>query len=56
MKENTCHNITEKNPVDDFVCSNCGLHLHDWVRIINNEDWHEFEVKYCPNCGAKVED
>ena len=25
----TCRNITEENPVDDFVCSKCGIHLYD---------------------------
>lgn len=53
MEENTYHNITEENPVDDFVCSNCGIHLADWYRI-DGEDWFEYEFKYCLNCGAKV--
>lgn len=53
MKENICQNITKENPVDDFVCSKCGLHVHDWIRE-RDEDYYEFELKYCPNCGAKV--
>ena len=52
-EENTCQNITEKDPVDDFVCSKCGIHLYDWVRVCD-EDWYEYEFKYCPNCRAKV--
>lgn len=48
-----CQNTTKENPVDDFVCSNCGIHLADWHRI-DGEDWVEYEFKYCPNCGAKV--
>ena len=52
-EENTCQNITEKDLVDDFVCSKCGIHLYDWVRVCD-EDWYEYEFKYCPNCGAKV--
>lgn len=50
---NTCHNIAEENPVDEFVCSKCGIHLYDWIRV-RDEDYYEYEFKYCPNCGAKV--
>ena len=52
-EDETCRNITEENPVDDFVCSKCGIHLYDWIRK-DDEDWYEYEFKYCPNCGAKV--
>lgn len=53
--ENVCQNITEENPVDDFVCSKCGVHLAGWYRI-GNDNWYECEFKYCPNCGAKVKE
>lgn len=44
---------------DEFVCSACGLHIEDWVRLALDEDTGEtnvrsFEMKYCPGCGAKV--
>lgn len=52
-EDKTCRNITKENPVDDFVCSKCGVHLYDWIRV-RDEDYYEYEFKYCPNCGAKV--
>lgn len=54
-KNGTCQNITEENPVDDFVCSKCGIHLAGWYRV-GNDNWYECELKHCPNCGAKVEE
>lgn len=44
---------------DQFICSECGIELQDWARIERDEDTgevthHEYEFKYCPNCGAKV--
>ena len=52
-EDDTCRNITEENPVDDFICSKCGIHLYDWIKK-DDEDCYEYEFKYCPNCGAKV--
>ena len=62
---NTCKNITENNPVDEFIWSECGFMTEDFSRIEIDEDFeegiyyeernhYEFEIKYCPNCGAKV--
>lgn len=57
-KEKTCKNTTKNHPVDEFVCSECGLVLQDYCRKILDEDGEEylfeFEIKYCPKCGAKV--
>ena len=57
-EEKTCQNISEMHPVDEFTCSKCGITLVDYVRQIVDEDYettyHEYEIKYCPNCGAKV--
>ena len=40
---------------DDFLCSKCGIHLTDWVRMdANEEDRYEYEFKFCPECGAKI--
>lgn len=58
-KEKTCKNITKQHPVDEFICSECGLILEEYhEKRIDSDDgeetFHEFEIKYCPNCGAKV--
>lgn len=55
----TCKNISEQNPVDEFICSECGFMLEDFSEKRVDEDdgdvtYHEFEMKYCPNCGARV--
>ncbi|MDY5704408.1 MAG: hypothetical protein SPK77_05575 [Lachnospiraceae bacterium] len=55
-----CHNVnTDYAECDQFVCSNCGIELQDWHRVERDEDgdivFHEYEFKYCPNCGAKIE-
>lgn len=47
---------------DKFVCKNCGLHLEDWCKIINEEyeDGYidktrsEYIFKFCPECGTKI--
>ena len=60
-----CKNLTKENPVDEFICSECGFMTDDFSRTEIDEDiddgiWYEdrtrreFEIKYCPNCGAKV--
>lgn len=53
-------NITDLNPVDAFVCSNCGFACDDVSETINDEygnfsHYREFEFKFCPNCGAKMD-
>lgn len=53
-------NITDLNPVDSFVCSHCGFACDDVSETINDEygnfsHYREFEHKYCPNCGAKMD-
>ena len=42
---------------DEFRCSECGIHLEDWVVCTDeeNECFGEYEFKYCPNCGVKME-
>ena len=57
--EKTCKNMSDKNPVDEFVCSKCGFMTDDFHRLVIDEDdgehiYYEYEIKYCPNCGAKV--
>ena len=60
----TCQHIGDINEVDQFICSECGIHLEDWVRVEYDEDWgyppekfiYEYAFKYCPNCGRKIVD
>ena len=52
-------NITENNPVDEFVCSKCGIILEDWSRVEIDEDDgertnYEYVFRFCPNCGVKL--
>ena len=53
-------NISTIHPVDEFVCSECGIVLEGWTRVVTDEDdgdlfYYEYEFKYCPNCGAKMD-
>lgn len=45
---------------DQFICSKCGIHLQDWVRIdeddYEDEIVHEYVFRFCPNCGKKLEE
>lgn len=54
------NNNQESAACDEFVCSACGIHLESWVKvdIENTDEWEisEYEFKYCPNCGARLED
>ena len=59
--EKTCRNLSENNPVDEFICSKCGFMTEEFCRLKIDEDdgehyHYEYEIKYCPNCGAKVEE
>lgn len=53
-------NLTEHNPVDEFKCSHCGAIFRDVVLCKIDEDsgdesYYEFEFRFCPRCGMKVE-
>ncbi len=41
---------------DEFICSECGIHLEDWIKCADEENdvWVEYEFCYCPNCGSKM--
>lgn len=57
IESETCKNLTEKNHVSEFICSNCGFMMDEFYRKEVDDgvpDYYEFEIKYCPNCGAKV--
>ncbi len=40
---------------DEFICSNCGLHLEDWVGRDTDGSCYEFAFRFCPNCGGMVD-
>lgn len=53
-------NITKMYPTEEFICSECGLIMRDFEEIRvdeeNDECHYEFEFKYCPHCGAKMDE
>lgn len=56
---NTCTNISELSEVDGFKCSSCGIEITDFCRVERDEDdgsesYHEYILKYCPNCGRFI--
>lgn len=58
-KMKICKNASDNNPIDEFICSECGFMIEDFSEKRIDEDdgevtYHEFEFRYCPNCGAKV--
>lgn len=51
---------TDYGEQDQFICSECGIHLQDWIRI-DEDDYedgvvHEYVFRFCPNCGKKLEE
>lgn len=47
------------NEVDQFVCSECGVELQEWVRVERDEyygevTYHEQRLNFCPICGADM--
>lgn len=57
----TCRNESVYASCDEFICSECGIHLIDWrkvdVEYDDGTEWYgEYSFKYCPNCGRKVEE
>ena len=52
-------NIGTVHPVDEFVCSECGIALEGWTRVVTDDDgelfYYEYEFKRCPECGAKID-
>lgn len=55
------YNKSNMNPVDEFICSECGAGaMFADVSLVKEDEengdinYYEFEFKYCPNCGAKM--
>lgn len=51
---------TDYDEVDQFVCSECGIELQDWHRVERDdydgeETYHEYRLRYCPNCGCRMD-
>ena len=51
-------NLSEIAWCDSFICSKCGLHLEEWVKVEITEEYgkerFEYEFEYCPGCGRKI--
>lgn len=55
-----CKNLGEGDIRDQFVCSNCGIELQQWVKVerdldYDDEEYSEYWFRYCPNCGKKID-
>lgn len=53
-------NLSLASPYDRFCCSNCEIELEDWAKTrshhdIDDQGRYEYEFRYCPNCGAKMD-
>ncbi len=60
-KDKITKNISEFHDVDGFKCARCGTEIIDYSRREIDEDTgeethFEYSMKYCPECGRKVED
>jgi predicted RNA-binding Zn-ribbon protein involved in translation (DUF1610 family) len=48
-------NKTKRNPLDEFICSECGFTCHNLMGYDNEKsDYYEVEPNYCPNCGIAI--
>lgn len=59
-ESNLAYNVTEELPCDAFVCSNCDIRLKGWHREFgliakNQYGVTDFDFRYCPNCGRKLQ-
>ena len=56
---NTCYNLADVADCDEWICSNCGVHLTEWTKVVIDEEendttYYEYTFKFCPECGHKV--
>lgn len=48
-------NVTQMNPVDEFICSECGFATRDMGGYDAEDDvCYEFCPHFCPNCGTAI--
>ena len=44
---------------DETICTNCGIHLGEVLRIVREDNGDDavyyYQPKYCANCGAKFD-
>ena len=44
---------------DETICTNCGIHLGEVLRIVKEDNGDDavyyYQPKYCANCGAKFD-
>ena len=44
---------------DETICTNCGVHLGEVLRIVREDNGDDavyyYQPKYCANCGAKFD-
>ena len=60
VRHNGTNIATDYDGVDQFVCSECGIELRNWVRVERDDDdgdetHYEYRFNFCPNCGAKMD-
>ena len=54
------YNATYTHPTDQFICSECGF-VCEITELRYDEDGrgdcdaYEYDCKFCPNCGAKMD-
>lgn len=51
---NRITNDSHYYPSDEFICSNCGLHLEDWYARDEDGELFEFTFRFCPYCGGVI--
>ena len=52
---------TDYDETDQFICSECGIELQGWYRVERDdydgeETHHEYRLRYCPHCGARMDE
>lgn len=55
------HNVTPTHHSDMFMCSECGftceiIELRYGDDGMSEPDAYEYDCKFCPNCGAKMDE
>lgn len=60
LPKKTKNNAERYADCDEFKCHMCGIWLTEWKRLEEDDDGeitcHEYEFRFCPNCGAEVSD